>query len=155
MMEWRLSVISLRMKPWRCRGVAYIFCAMLAVGCDADRADPPEVLETSAPTLDPPDDPLSILPEDISLWEAFDPKRILKQPDTNTLVVEGVIEGDAAALAGELEAASVASGWTTGTLTTNGGLTTLILEKDTRRLKVNLTQEGTNTNVYMTTRLPK
>jgi hypothetical protein len=135
--------------------VAFVICVLLAVGCNTDDAETPVAVESPAPAVAPPDDPLSILPEDISLWEAFDPKRILKQPETNTLVVEGVIEGDAAVLAGELEAASVASGWTTGTLMTNGGLTTLILEKESRRLKVNLTQEGVNSNVYMTTRLPE
>lgn len=100
-------------------------------------------------------DPLAIIPEDISLWETFDPKRILKQPDTNTLVVEGVLAGEAPTLAEELETASLEGGWSTDTLTTNGGLTTLNMSKDSRRLKVNLTQDGENVNVYLTTRLPE
>ena len=139
-----------------CWAAVGIFCVFsLGCGSDADQPETPIVVETPASVAEPPTDPMSILPEDISLWEAFDPKRILKHPDTNTLVVEGVVAGDAAALASELEAASEKSGWSTDTLTTHGGLTTLIMRKDSRQLKVNITQDGVNVNVYLTTRLPK
>jgi len=139
-----------------CGAVTGIFCVFsLGCGFDANQPDTTVEVETPETVAEPPADPMSILPEDISLWEAFVPKRILKHPDTNTLVVEGVIAGDAAALASELEAAWEESGWSTDTLTTHGGLTTLIMSKDSRRLKVNLTQDGVNVGVHLTTRLPK
>ena len=138
-----------------CMAAGLIGVAAVLSGCDTEPAPSTSTAEPVAAPEETLDDPMAIIPEDISLWEAFDPKRILKQPETNTLVVEGVIAGEAPALASELETTAVEAGWSTDTLTTNGGLTTLNLSKDSRRLKVNLTQDGDNVNVYLTTRLPE
>ncbi len=124
-------------------------------GCDSEPGASAPAAGPAAAPEETVSDPLSIIPDDIALWEAFDPKRILKLPDTNTLVVEGVLAGEAHGLASELETTALESGWTTDTLTTNGGLTTLNMSKDSRRLKVNLTQDEENVNVYLTTRLPE
>jgi hypothetical protein len=132
-----------------------VACLLLAFGCGEESA-----VETPSVVVPPPEDavpadPMSIIPEDIVLWEAFDAKRILKQPETNTLVVEGVVPGVASDLALALETTAKESGWTPETLAKNEGLSTLIMSKGARRLKVNLTQDGDSTSVYLTTRLPE
>jgi len=136
----------------RCGIVCLTF---IVLGCGSESVTPDMEVELTTAAPEPAEDPLSIIPEDVSLWETFHPKRILRQPGTNTLVVEGVVAGDAATLAGELETASIELGWSADTLATNGGLTTLILSKDSRRLKVNLTQDEDVVNVYLTTRVPE
>lgn len=125
-----------------------------AAGCGDDSVEPAEPLVVTAPEEPIPADPMSVIPADIRLWDDFDAKRILKQPDTNTLVVEGTLPGFTEDRVVEMEATATADGWMTNTLSTNTGLATLIMSKDSRRLKVNLTQNGQNTSVYLTTRLP-
>lgn len=142
----------MRLSGLRFSGLCLVFVA--AFGCGDKPVESPTVAEPPAPEETIPADPMSVIPEDIVLWAEFDAKRILKLPDTNTLVVEGIVPGDAPDLALELEETAKESGWTPETLATNGGLSTLIMSKNTRRLKVNLTQEGESTSVYLTTRLP-
>jgi hypothetical protein len=131
--------------------------AVLVAACDSESGvtspTPPLGDEPPAETI--PSNPMDVIPADIRLWDAFDAKLILKQPDTNTLVVEGVIEGDAAERASEMEVTANEDGWETDVFTTHEGLATLILEKESRRLKVNFTQDGGTVGIHFTTRLPE
>jgi len=142
--------------PLRVSNVVWVI-ALFAVACGSetgvDSADttPDETSEAVAAS----GDPMDVIPEDIRLWDAFDAKLIIKQPDTNTLVVEGEVEGDAAERATEMETTAKEDGWETDVFTTHEGLATLILEKEGRRLKVNFTQDDKTVGVYLTTRLPE
>ncbi len=155
-MDWLLNSSSFVMRLFQHLGVAASVCVMALVSsCGDDTpASPPEV-EPAPISEELASDPMSIIPDDVVLWEAFDAKRILKQPDTNTLVVEGTLAGETAALAGELETMAKDAGWSTEALTDHEGLSTLIMSKGSRRLKVNLTQDGDTVSVYLTTRLPE